>query len=424
MSKLASSSIYKSLILVVLIMAGEAIFLLPFAIPRIFRPTLLAVFDISNFELGMAFSAYGMVAMISYFFGGPLADAFSTRKLMTVAMIMTAIGGVFFAFVPAGAVLALIYGFWGLTTILLFWAALIRATREWGGPTNQGKAYGLLDGGRGLLAALVATVSVAIFASILPADVGAASLPEKREALVKVIWFFTGFVMVVGLLVWIVIPEKQPGLKEADRPKFSFRSVRGVVKMPAVWLQAVIILCAYVGYKGVDDFALYASEVHGYDDVQSARIGTLAFWIRPFAAMAAGFLGDRKTASWGIVLSFTFLLLGSSMLASGWIEAGMNAFLFLTIAGTCVGIYALRGIYFALFEEAKVPLAVTGTAVGLVSVIGYTPDIFMGPVMGYLLDRSPGEAGHQHVFILLAGFAFSGLLATLIFRRINQRKST
>lgn len=48
----------------VLILAGEAIFILPFVLARVFRPTLLEVFEITNFELGMYFSAYGIVAMV------------------------------------------------------------------------------------------------------------------------------------------------------------------------------------------------------------------------------------------------------------------------------------------------------------------------------------------------------------------------
>ena len=65
----------------VIVVSGEAIFLLPFVVPRVFRPTLLDVFQITNLELGTAFSLYGVVAMLSYFPGGPLADRFSVRKL-------------------------------------------------------------------------------------------------------------------------------------------------------------------------------------------------------------------------------------------------------------------------------------------------------------------------------------------------------
>ena len=53
----------------------------------------------------------------------------------------------------------LVWGFFGLTNILFFYSALIKATRSWGGDTQQGLAYGLLDGGRGLIAAVLQRVA-------------------------------------------------------------------------------------------------------------------------------------------------------------------------------------------------------------------------------------------------------------------------
>ncbi|MGB2172326.1 MAG: hypothetical protein ACPH03_07755, partial [Flavobacteriaceae bacterium] len=66
------------------------------------------------------------------------------------------------------------------------------------------------------------------------------------------------------------------------------------------------------------------------------------------------------------------------------------------------------------------------TAVGIISVVGYTPDIFMGPFMGYLLDNNPGIVGHQYVFALLATFALIGLIAAIVFFKTVSRnfKST
>ena len=72
-------------------------------------------------------------------------------------------------------------------------------------------------------------------------------------------------------------------------------------------------------------------------------------------------------------------------------------------------------------EEGRVPLGDTGTAVGIVSVIGYTPDVFMGPLMGVLLDRSPGALGHQHVFAVVAAFSIAGMIASVVFQRISRR---
>ena len=84
----------------------------------------------------------------------------------------------------------------------------------------------------------------------------------------------------------------------------------------------------------------------------------------------------------------------------------------LNVGVTCAAVFGLRGVYFALMEESRVPEHLTGTAVGLISLVGFTPDIFVAPVAGWLLDHDPGLAGHQHFFVFLAGFAALGLLAT------------
>jgi len=149
--------------LISLIIAGESIFFLPFVLARIFRPSLLVVFNITNTELGTYFSIYGIVAMLSYFFGGPLADRFPARYLLSLALWLTGLGGFVMAFVPIKGIMVILYTFWGLTTILLFWAALIRATREWGGLDFQGRAFGWLEGGRGATAALLGTLTLLVF---------------------------------------------------------------------------------------------------------------------------------------------------------------------------------------------------------------------------------------------------------------------
>ena len=218
-----------------------------------------------------------------------------------------------------------------------------------------------LDGGRGLVAALLASASVAIFAAFLPTDVASASFEQRSYALSRIIWIFTGLTFLVSLLVWFALPTTKT--KSEERQKLTLEGVRKVMRMPAIWLQAIIVVCAYVGYKSTDDFSLYARDAFGYDDVAAARIGTITFWVRPFAAVSAGLLGDYIRSSRMVTASFAILATGALTIASGILQPGMYWVLIATIAGTSVGIYALRGVYFALFQEAKVPLAVTGSAV-------------------------------------------------------------
>jgi MFS family permease len=417
-SSTAYSPFRRFLAMLTLVTAGEAAFFLPYVLVRIFRPTILDVFDINNFELGTAFSVYGVVAMGAYFAGGPLADRFQTRWLLPTALLTTGLGGFFMATLPDLLGLKLLYGYWGLTSILLFWAALLKATRAWGGQQATGQAFGWLDGGRGAIAASIGSLGVWIFAAVLPEDSEAATLAERQEALKQVIGMVSGFVSVVGVLTFFALPrDLEPRPPQAR--KLSLQGVKQVLVLPTVWLQALIIICAYVGYKGTDDFSLYARDVMGFGEVKSARTGTISLWVRPFGAIIAGFLADRFGASRMTVVSFGLILVGSVLLASGLIRMGSFWQFYFTLIGASAGIHALRGLYFAIMAEGKVPLAYTGSAVGLVSVLGYTPDIFFGPLMGWLLDRSPGATGHQHVFWVVAGFAVLGLVATGVFRRLK-----
>ena len=404
-----------------LIVAGEAVFVLPFHLTRFFRPTVLEVFQLTNTELGAAQGVYGLLAMVSYFLGGPLADRFPARKLLAMSLWTTAAGGLYMATFPGYRGSLLLWGFFGVTTIFLFWAALIRATRDWGGHAEQGRAYGLLDGGRGALSALLASVGVLIFGFTFPEGYAEASFADKQEALRIVIYGYTLVTAATGFFVWFVISDghqtSEPELAEwRPHAENLLDHVFRVLRIPAVWLQALIVLCAYVGYKGSDNYALYAVQGYGMDEVAAARLVAIAAWMRPVAAIAAGLLGDRFNTSRIIVILFVALLASDLYFA-----LSIPAIAWVFIVNTLLGftaLFGLRALYFALFEEARVSPAVTGTAVGVVSVIGFTPDVFVTFVGGILLDRSPGLTGHQHYFMFLAAFAAIGVVASYVLMRM------
>ncbi len=148
------------------------------------------------------------LAMASYFPGGLLADRFSARRLITAALVATACGGIYFATIPTYRGMIILSACWGVTTILLFWGALIRATREWGGHTKQGEAFGVLDGGRGLLAALMASGAYLLFRTFFPENVEAVTDEQRVAALRSVILVYTAVTGVAAVLAWLFIPER------------------------------------------------------------------------------------------------------------------------------------------------------------------------------------------------------------------------
>ena len=395
----------RAITLFTLILAGETIFFLPFVLARIFRPTLLDYFDITNTELGIWFSVYGVVALVAYVAGGSLADRYSARKMMALALWLTSAGGFLMASAPSSRLIIWIYAFWGFTTICLFWAAMIRATRIWGGAGFQGRAFGWLEGGRGAIAALLASVALLLFSQI--------------GQFVWVILATSGITFLAGILVWVLVPDFTT---DKDQVKWNelLRKNLIILKMPSIWLLIIVIICAYSGYKITDDFSLFAKEVLGFSEVQAAGVGTAALWLRAFVAIIAGILADRFSRVPVIVVSFGLTILGGLLIGLGVLNSVLGMVL-MNLTITAAGIYGVRALYFAVLEEANIPMGLTGTAVGIVSFAGFTPDIFMGPFMGRLLDRNPGVEGHQHVFLLLVIFAGVGLISSLIFNIFTSK---
>ena len=408
--------------LLLLILAGESVFIIPFVLSRVFRPTVLEAFNLDNLELGICFSVYGIVALLSYLFGGPLADKFPPRKLIAVALWMTALGGLVYATFPSYGVLKILYGYWGFTTIFLFWAPMIKAARVWGGSSSQGKAFGFLDGGRGLVGALFGLMGVLIFSLFITVEVSQATVSESRAAFRYVILVSAGIVVMVGLLVWFFMKMDPKKEKEVILEKITISQIKEVLRLPSVWLLMIIILCAYVGYKITDVFSLYAQDVMLYDQVQSAQVGTFLLFVRPVIGVLIGVLADRTDTTYWLVVSFVVSFLGALLFATGIISDSSTALFFSSILVVATGVYAARSLYFAVMERGQIPLVLTGTAVGLISLIGYTPDIFAGPAMGFLLENSPGAVGHQHVFWMLAIFSFIGGIAALYYFQLYRKK--
>jgi hypothetical protein len=332
------------------------------------------------------------------------------------------LGGFVYAAFPGYTVLKILYGYWGFTTIFLFWAPMIKATRVWGGSTSQGKAFGFLDGGRGLVGALFGVMGVLVFSLFLGSEVSEASIPENKAAFKQVILISSGLIILVGIGVWFFM-KLDPGTEEELKvDKITISQVGSVLRLPAVWLLMIIILCAYVGYKITDVFSLYAQDVMHYDKVKSAQVGTFLLFIRPVIGIIIGILADRWQTTSLLVVSFIISGLGGLLFALGFVSASATALFFGSILITASGVYAARCLYFAVMEKGRIPIALTGTAVGLISLIGYTPDIFAGPAIGYLLDGAKGSTGHQQVFWMLVVFSVIGGLAAWWYYKLSKKE--
>ncbi|MDB4303934.1 MFS transporter, partial [Desulfosarcina sp.] len=271
--------------------------------------------------------------------------------------------------------------------------------------------------GRGATAAILGTLAFLLFSQSTDEALNAVSGTEGFHPFQVVILAVSVFTLLSGVLVWFVIPVSSDNSYE-KQTIFDKKKILILLRLPKMWMLAIMIVCAYVGYKITDDYSLFAKEVLGYSDVEAAGVGTAALWMRALVAILAGFIADRLNKVNLISTCFGLAVAGGLLIGLG-VLSHITVVLILNLIMTMIGVYGVRALYFSVLKEAQIPLTLTGTAVGIVSFVGYTPDVFMSPWMGYLLDNNPGVTGHQYVFLVLASFATVGLLTSLAFGRRN-----
>lgn len=144
---------------------------------------ILEAFDITIAQLGQCYSILGVIFVLTYLPSGWLADRVAPRRLVVFSLVAMGLLGVWFSTLPGFSVLLVIFAGWGIVTGLTFWAALIKAVAVLALHREQGRFFGILEGGRGLVEAILASVAVYLFNRAL------ASEPTSM-ALVDVIYLY------------------------------------------------------------------------------------------------------------------------------------------------------------------------------------------------------------------------------------------
>ncbi|AQS93046.1 MFS transporter [Polaribacter sp. BM10] len=404
-----------------LIIAGEAIFLLPFILMRVFKPIIRDVFLISDAQIGEAQSLYGLTAVISYFIGGFLADKWQARKLLTLSLILTAFGGFWMTLIPSINSLKILYAFWGVSTILLFWASLIKATRQWGNKNNQGLSFGLLDGGRGFFAASIALFGASILTYFFPKNALEISQETKMKTLQYIIGAITCIVFLIAFLVWKFLPKDDVKNLNTEA-KFNFKKAFSLLKQKKIIYHSLIIFCAYCAYKLTGVYGTYANDVWNFSLQEATYFAVFIQFLRPLSAISIGYVADKFIPSKILIPSFILLIFCSLLLGSGAFKNQIIAFSFTSFILMAFGTYALRGLYFAIIEETNTPLQFTGTLVGIISVVGFTPDIFMSLFNGYMLGENPTINEYENLFLTFTIIPIVGLIAAFGFRKSIQNE--
>ena len=400
------------LILLVLSLGAVAIYFLPY-LRWSFYDTLVEAVGLTNAQFAATMSIYGVTAMIFYAPGGYLADKFSPRKMLAFAYTATGVLGLWYATYPSFVCQMIIFALWGGIGTAFFWSAMLKVTNSLGTEDEQGRMFGLLEGGRGVVNVLVAFAALYFYGK----------LGETVAGVTGIIIATCILCFLSALLVWFIVPDKLQG---SGGDKIQLKDVGKVLKLPAVWIIALIVLSCYSVYIGSTYLTPYMTEILGVSATMAAGIAIVRTYVLQFVAGPTGGAIADKIGSIPKVIACCFILMTVALAAFCFLPAtpGMAMVAVLMMMLFCIGIFAMRGIYFAPIDECKVPKSLVGTAVGVISVIGFFPDVYMNALVGNLMDAFPGVTGYKYAFFVMLAFSVVGLVASIILYRMIKKQRT
>jgi len=367
----------------------------------------MEAFTMTNTEFGVLFSAYALFSVGTYFVGGIITDKFSPKKLLAFSFAATGLLDIWFGTFPNYKVAVLIYALMGVTTTLTFYSAMIKTTRQFGRIIGEEKALGFLEGGRSIAGAILTTFGLLIFAKFA----------DMVGGLQAVIFMFGGLLILLAIISWFVFKDENTSDLSTENP---FKLAWESLKNPNIWIMSLIIMGVYATGSGYNYIAPYATSAFAASVTVAALLGIFRDYFQPVGALIGGFFSEKIGIS-------KFILIGCVILAVinvGFVlipgQKSMIVALAIITAVAFVLLGALRGQYFANLKEARIPMAMSGTAIGLMATIGFTPDIFLSPIFGSFIDNYPEVIAYKYIFLTLAGFALFSAVVTLIFRNVNK----
>ncbi|AMM91464.1 membrane protein [Peribacillus simplex] len=406
--------------LAVLILGGGTVFKLPWLKDAFYIP-MMDYFHLTHTQIGFTLSVYAFIQTFGYLISMYVADRFSKKKLMPVALIGIGGTGFYLTTFPSYYEILVIWGLFALFAEIAFWPVLIKSVRLLGDSNEQGRMFGYLEAGRGIVDTVIAFAALGIFKW----------LGEGVAGFRGAILFFSITMIVIAIILYFLLEEDE--IKEVDeqgekvnKNKVALKGALKAIKMPEIWVVAFTIFSVYSVYIGLTYFVPFLKDIYG---VPVALIGVYgiinSYGLKMLGGPIGGFLADKKFKSPSKYLRVAFAASIIGMIIFILLpHQHLNVYVGVTFTLAYGAIiFSQRAVFFAPIEEVGIPREISGAAVSIACLVGYAPSMFAFTLYGSMLDRSPGMEGYRHVFLTMIAFAVIGLLiSSYLVKIVNKKK--
>ena len=393
---------------------SNAIFYILFCRGSYYDAFMMA-FNVTNTQFGLMSTVALTISCLTYFIGGILADKIHPRLLVTTSFIVTGLCNLGLGFFPSYGITLVLYAVMGASTTLTFWGAFLKLTRQFGRTVgSESKSFGAMEGTRSVFSIAAATFAVFMFSQF----------NNSVSGLRFVMWMYAALLIVFGILAFFAFNEKDDDTaKDVINVENPFKLLVQCVKDPNIWLVGFMAMGGYTVGSVIGSYlGTFGTGAFGLNVAVAAYVGLMNQWCKPVGNFTVGIFGDRfgptkvilflNVILTAIAVFFIFLPKNSSMMIAFILVMAVE----ITLTG------AFRGQMYAPMRECRVPMNLTGSAIGFYATLIYATDAILPPFIGKWLDTLPMEIAWRNIFILLAVFGVVGIVSCMIF--IARNKNT
>lgn len=405
----------KYLLVAVLGLAAGSIFFLPY-IKYVFYDAHIASMGITNIQSGYLMTIYTLANMILYIPGGILADRISPKKALVYSCLGTSALSIVYLFTMNNFTLSMvIWAGLALTTGFVIWAALLKTIRIIGSEKEQAFLYGFYYACNGVACAVINIVAVLIYKTG----------PDMQSGYFRACAFGAVIPVIVAIVLLVLLKDEDGQVDTgAGEPKFRIQDMRTLAMNPTVWLIAIVTLIGYGYYSSISYFTPYLTDVKGVSVADSGILSAIRTYLLLLLAPLGGLLADRvfkSTSKWLITAFFLLSVLFGTVLILPADISSTAASIYTLIVGAIV--MMTYGVISSVVAEAGIPKAMTGTAIGIISMVAYLPDSIYSLLFGKWLDQYQ-STGYNLIFGFLACSGLLGaILSFVILQQVKKKKA-
>ena len=400
--------------LVILISMGSSIIYAPMYLKNVFYDPLMQALGCTNADLGLMVSAYGLAAMICYLPSGIVADKFRMRTLATVGFLTTAVLVFVYATLPSVEVCFALFVAMGITSILIWWGTRFKVVRLCCEEDEYASKIGISYSIYGVTGLVIGLINAGIIASIANTAVGVQVM----------LVFLAATIAVLGIIAFFLIPDFKGEINK-EAKLFSLSEALEAIKHPGVMWACIAYFCVYAVYQGATYTTPYLTQCFDADGNLVNVVGLIrTYGIGLLAGPIVGYIATKikspsKTIIGGFILSIAVLV--AFILYPHGAEGAMIASILVVIFGfTTYGAFSIGS---SPLSEVKIPMRIFGTAAGLLSVIGFLPDVFIHTWYGSMIDAQ-GTAAFTGIFGFEILFAVIGAASLfMLLRSIKKHRN-